>query len=246
MTEPESTVLTADDQTTQAVWKDTVLDEYKPLIETKGWNDSNAVIKSYQELEKTMGSRIKIPDESSSEEERSNFYIRLGRPENAEGYEVNVPETFPRDEEFENTMRNIAFKTGAPKAQFEALVKGYYEFIDAKLKKTEEEGEKNLRESWKSDYDQNIEVAKRAFKQFGGDEFTDLLVKTRLGNHPAVVKAFYEIGKTSMDDTLIRGTQTTEEEYVPQFKDSPEMYRNGEDEESKKARAYFQARGIKY
>ncbi len=49
-----------------------------------------------------------------------------------------------------------------------------------------------------------------------------------------------------MDDTLIRGTQTTEEEYVPQFKDSPEMYRNGEDEESKKARAYFQARGIKY
>jgi hypothetical protein len=246
MTEPESTVLTEDAQTTQTVWKDTVLDEHKELVENKGWNDTNSVIKSYTELERAMGSRIKIPDENAGEEELSNFYLKLGRPETAEGYEVNVPESVPRDEDFENTMRNIAFKTGAPKAQFEALVKGYYEFLDAKLKRTQEEGEKNLRDTWKADYDQNIEVAKRAFKQFGGDEFSDLLVKTRLGNHPAMVKAFYEIGKVNMDDTLIRGTQTTDEDYVPQYKDSPDMYATGDDEESKKARAYFEAKGHKY
>lgn len=246
MTEPASTVLTEDTQTTQTVWKDTVTDDYKPLVETKGWNSQNDVLKSYAELEKAMGSRVKIPDESSSEEERSNFYIRLGRPENADGYEVNVPDTIPRDEEFENTMRNIAFKAGAPKAQFEEMVKGYYDFLDAKLKKTEEEGEKALRDTWKSDYDQNIEVAKRTFKQFGGDELAELLVKTRLGNHPALVKAFYEIGKLNMDDNLIKGTQTQTETYVPKYPKSPEMYRNGDDEESKKARAYFEAKGFKY
>ena len=51
-----------------------------------------------------------------------------------------------------------------------------------------------------------------------------------------------------MSDTMIKGEASGDKEaaYVPQYATSPDMYRNGDSEESKKARAYFTANGHQY
>lgn len=227
-------------------WRDSVSEEHRSGISKFG--SVGELAKSYIELEGAMGSRIKVPAEDAPEEERSAFYNKLGRPENADGYELpEVPEGLQHDEEFEKTMRNIAYKAGAPKAQFLQLVKGYYEFLAAKLHRSKEEGERTLHEDWGADYDKNLEVAKRACTQFGGEEFTKLLVDTGLGSNPTVVKTFLEIGKVNLDDSFVKGEPAkSKEEFVPANVKSPEMYASGEDEYSKKARAYFEARGHVY
>lgn len=246
MPEPEGTILADEPAKTEppVVWKDTIAEEHLKIVDR--FTEPKDLAKGYCELMKSHDSRVKLPTEESTEEERSAFYEKLGRPDNPDGYELNIPDTFERDAEFEGTMRNIAFKTGAPKAQFEALVKNYYEFMTNRLNRTREEGEKSLRELWGNDYDPNMEITKRAYKHFGSDDFTALLNKTGLGNHPVIVKTFYEIAKVNLNDTLIKGTQTTAEEYKPRYPNSPEMYAHGDDEESKKGRAWHEARGHKY
>ena len=52
-------------------------------------------------------------------------------------------------------------------------------------------------------FDENISLAKQALEKFGGQELKDLLQSTGFGNHPAIVKAFYNIGKSVSNDTLV-------------------------------------------
>lgn len=49
----------------------------------------------------------------------------------------------------------------------------------------------------------NIGLAKTALKAYGDQELTDLLESTGFGNHPAIVRAFYKIGKSVSNDTLV-------------------------------------------
>jgi hypothetical protein len=51
-----------------------------------------------------------------------------------------------------------------------------------------------------------------------------------------------------MGDTLIKGDVVDPDKaaWQPQYPNTPEMYAAGEDEESKKARAWFEAKGHKY
>ena len=244
MAESEDNLLVADQTATQTNWKDSVAEEHRSGIAK--FSQVGDLAQGYLELEKSASSKIKLPAAESSEEELSAFYDKIGRPENPEGYEITLPEGETPDEEFITTMRNIAHKSGVPKIMFESLVKGYLEFLDGRLHRSQEEGERTLHQDWGANYDANLAIAQRACKHFGGDDFVKLMKDTGLGNHPVFVKTFLEIGKVNLDDTLIKGAPTGKEEYVPKYKDSPEMYATGEDEESKKARAYFEARGHKY
>jgi hypothetical protein len=96
-------------------------------------------------------------------------------------------------------------------------------------------------------YDEGLAVAQR-FAGECSDEFRELMETTGLGNNPIIVKEFMSLGKKTLSDSLIRGEAGNADDkgYVPQYKDSPEMYASGEDEESVKARKYFTDRGHKY
>lgn len=49
-------------------------------------------------------------------------------------------------------------------------------------------------------YEAEIDRARRAVDAFGGSELRELLDATGLGSHPAVVKAFHQIGKRVSED----------------------------------------------
>jgi len=248
--EPQGSLVTEGTQTetTPTAWYG---EESKKIVETKGWKTPDDVIKGYTELEKTVGGRVKMPTPESSAEEIRAFYQKTGCPENPDGYEIIVPEEMAgmRDEGIESVIKQIAYDQGVSKQAFESIVRGYYEKVNADLIASREAGEKALKEELGDKYDTEVGIAQRFCKEACSQEFRDLLESSGLGNNPVFVKEFIGLGKKTMADTLIKGSaagDADEDSYTPQYKTSPEMYASGEDEESKKARAWFEARGHKY
>lgn len=53
---------------------------------------------------------------------------------------------------------------------------------------------------------ENLAIAKKAIDTFGTPELKELLEKSRLGNHPEVIRAFYRAGKAiSQDNRFVAG-----------------------------------------
>ena len=224
-------------------------DENKELVETKGWKSADDAVKSYTELEKSMGSRVKLPTPESSAEEINAFYAKTGRPENPDGYEIKTPEGSEafRNEGVEEVLKGIAFEKGVSKEGFESIVSAYYDKMAQDLAQGREAGMNELKQEFGSKYDENIAIAQR-FCETCSPEFKDLMETTGLGNNAIIIREFISKGQQTMSDTMIKGEANGDKEtaYVPQYATSPDMYRNGDGEESKKARAYFESQGHKY
>ncbi len=226
-------------------------EEYNDLATQRGWENADNVIKSYSELEKSASGKVKIPGEEASPEERSSFYNKIGRPDSPEGYEItDIPENVGMDDETLSQLRKDAFEAGVPKVAFETVLKNYLNRMSEQVVQSRVDGEKVLKEEvWKGDYDKNIEIAQRYVTEHCSDEFKQVLEDTGMGNNPVFAKHFYEQGKKVLSDTLIRGSQDSgerETEYKPAYPNDPAMYKNGDDDESKRAREYFATRGHVY
>lgn len=58
-------------------------------------------------------------------------------------------------------------------------------------------------------FNENVAVAQKAVQAFGSPELTQVLNETGLGNHPALVKAFHQIGKAISEDRFVQGNQSS-------------------------------------
>ncbi len=228
-------------------------DEQREFVENKGWKDGSSAVQSYIDLEKSQGGKVKIPTETSTPEEKSSFYKSIGVPEGPEGYEIkDVPGNIVRDEAAELVLKGVAFEGGCPKATFEAIVKAFYQRQSDDLIASRTEGEAALKEEWSKpgQYDANIEIMTRAVNELFSDETKAIFDATGIGNNPSIVKDLHNIGLKMLSDTIIKGSPPGENEedknWKPASPNSPEMYKNGDSEECKKARRYFEARGYVY
>ncbi|MCQ2582194.1 MAG: hypothetical protein MJ170_04465 [Alphaproteobacteria bacterium] len=79
-----------------------------------GTLNQEALIKSYYELEKKIGSMVSVPNESSDESVREKFNRAIGVPENASEY--------PSCEMFDDeSIRNKFYEIGLTKSQVEKI-----------------------------------------------------------------------------------------------------------------------------
>lgn len=71
-----------------------------------------------------------------------------------------------------------------------------------------------LRSGWRDELAQDKEIggdklaesmatARKSFQQFGGDDALKLLDESGLGDHPAIVRMFYKVGKAISEDTFV-------------------------------------------
>ena len=224
-------------------------DEYKEVVEKKGWKAPTDALKSYVELERTFSGRVKMPTPESSAEEIRQFYQKTGCPENPDGYEIQVAEEAARfrDEAAESELKKVAHEMGVSKQAFEAIVGKYYEQMSTSMIKSREASESALKEEFGDKYDENLSLAQR-FAKTRSPEFLELMETTGLGNNPIIIKEFLNMGKAIASDTLIKGEVGDPDKagWKPAYPDSPEMYAGGDDEDSVKSRAYFTDRGYKY
>ena len=224
-------------------------EDNKEVGERCGWKDANEAIQSYRNMEKMSSGKVKMPTPESSAEEIRAFYQKTGCPENPEGYDIPVTEELQsyRDEGIENAMKQIAHTEGVSKQAFEAIVKGYYDSLDAGIKASRDAGEVELKKEFPGDQYKEVLNGANRFFDTCSEEFCEMVKASGLANNPVFIKEFYNKGLQTANDNLIKGVEPDAPDgYTPVYKDSPEMYATGDDEDSVKARAYFVAKGHTY
>jgi len=124
-------------------------------------------------------------------------------------YDFTLPEGFTANEELAGDLKALAKENGLSKE-----VTQKFADLGVKMQQQQAEAWQTQVDQWaeqvKADkqiggekFDENISLAKQALEKFGGQELKDLLQSTGFGNHPAIVKAFYNIGKSVSNDTLV-------------------------------------------
>jgi hypothetical protein len=73
-------------------------------------------------------------------------------------------------------------------------------------------------------FNENVELAKRVVDRFGDDDFKRALNKSRLGNHPALLRFVVGIGKGMSEDSFVKpGAQAKEDKPIEEiFYGSPD------------------------
>tara|TARA_R100001594_G_scaffold5297_2_gene16828 strand:- start:6076 stop:6936 length:861 start_codon:yes stop_codon:yes gene_type:complete len=207
---------------TQSDW---VSDEYKEVVEAKGWKSADDVMKGYVNLERQIGAdKVVLPKEGDDIAEWEGWE-KLGTPETSEGYDLKAPEGYDAyAENMSNWYREAAHKVKLPAAQAQQLHDSYVQHImqmqeNAALeqKRQVEDWGNQIKREYGQALDERVGLAHRAMRAFGSDELRTLMDETGLGNHPEVVKAFVKIGSE-----LSSGQQFKDAEETGRFGVTPE------------------------
>tara|TARA_Y100000310_G_scaffold96697_2_gene94437 strand:+ start:4788 stop:5600 length:813 start_codon:yes stop_codon:yes gene_type:complete len=198
------------DQTEVPGWHESVKQElkgHKSLVKFKSMNDA---LDAYVDLEGKIGNAIVRPGDGDSPEEWSRYWKAIGRPDTQEGYSfegVELPKGVTVPEATEKAFREKAHSLGLTQAQARELYAHRAQAVgrDLSTLKTllngeREKTEKALRQDWGVNYDQKMELARRAIvsvAKAAGDEdgsFIKLIASSGFGNHPMTTKVFSIVG----------------------------------------------------
>lgn len=180
--------------------------------------DVSSLAKSYVHAQRMVGrDKVSIPQDGASEDEWNSFYDRLGRPEKYQISKeaVSFPENFPVDENIQNLeegLLSLYHSAGLTNDQANkvhtGLLKQLVDDFEEAQSVTETrslEWKKQLEKDFGKAYDQQVDFAQRAARQFGGDEVINFLEESGLGDNPLLVKMFAKIGSQMSESTVTDG-----------------------------------------
>jgi hypothetical protein len=194
-------------------WYETAIPDgpAKELFRQKKYANPTVVATSYAELERVNASRddskmIRIPDENAKPEDWNQVYEKLGRPKDPSGYK-DVKWGENADPQMKEFGQNLAFKLGlSPKAVESVMVSEWNAFVEkanAKAAQTMEvtgqQAVQQLKESWKGDFDANLNKGRQVMQALDRAGFSDAdmaVVEQHIGIAP-VIKLLATIGKLS-------------------------------------------------
>lgn len=211
MTEQTTTTQTA----TGIDWLPNADEATTGYLQNKGWKSPTELLSSYQNLEKLFGAdkagnTVVLPKENSTPEELSNFYNKLGRPSDASGYKIPVPEK-GGDPEFAKVAAGKFHELGLSKAQGEKLAEWYNGMAatsisarETQTTQTFQSDEASLRTAWGAAYDQNKVSAQNAVAALGLDSATIDKLQGSLG-HKGTMELLAKIGAKSTEGSFVTG-----------------------------------------
>ena len=195
----------------QEDWRSSLPDELKNDATLQNFKDVESLAKTVVHQQKVLGSRIPIP---KTDEEKSELYTKLGRPESGEAYEFTIPETHKShfNEDQVKEFRNVAHQIGLNNDQTKALIDFQVKSVDHELQRrstdlsvAKRDTEDLLKKEWGYDYDKQVRNAERALNVYGDDEIKQLM-ESDAGNNPAVIKMFARLGAEVTED-MAKNTQ---------------------------------------
>ena len=161
-------------------------------------NDVGNLGLSFVNAQRLIGAdKIPLP-KNPTEDDLNNIYTKLGKPEQPSGYEIKADGQILTEEDV-NTYTDIAHKLGLSKTQANGILDYYRSSIqqttEAMSKDAQQQKlqiEQNLKAEWGADFDAKVSQANRAVADIAGQDLLDMVLQdgTKVGNHPAFIKAF--------------------------------------------------------
>jgi hypothetical protein len=192
-------------------WIDRLPKEFQDnAAQYANFKDLPSLLKSYSHAQKMLGGKanaVQIPGEDATPEERTEFFKKLGVPEDVKDYTIkpaNLPEGMDWDTDAIAKFNAVAHANGVTPKAMEQIVSAYAEYQAAEMEKAavaskaaNDANRKALADEWGSKYDSNLALAKRAAQSVGAD-----LNSPGFGD-PQVVKAFQRLAAHISDDRLV-------------------------------------------
>jgi hypothetical protein len=190
--------------------------------DTKAWAESKGlhngsfenVLGSYHNLEKMMGAdkagrTVVLLNDEASEADRSEFYGKLGRPEEPAGYGLTAPEG--ADGAFAEWAAGTFHEAGLSKSQADSITAKWEEFSgNAQQQAADAEhmsavdAEANLRKDWGAAFEQNVGKINAAAEQLGFSEAELSGLRSAMGPVEAM-KFVHKLGQQIGDDIVDTG-----------------------------------------
>lgn len=193
-------------------WTDAFDSDLKDYVSQKGFQDPKAVIESYRNLEKLRGvpqdRLLKLPDQPE-DKAWDDVYSKLGKPATPEGYGFKPKD--PNNSGFTDWAKNTFHKLNLTETQGKELVKQFADFQQQgevanqeKYTAAVQEQTGKLKKEWGAAFNQNVNRARQAYRQFGiPDAAVDSLEKS-IG-FDGVMKMFHNLGTSVGEHTFISG-----------------------------------------
>jgi hypothetical protein len=180
--------------------------------------DVGNLAKSYINAQQLIGADKLAAPKNPSEEQLSEIYNYLGKPETPDAYEVAVDGNIIT-EEAANSYKDVAHKLNLTPQQASGILEYYkglatntQEQAVQNIEYQREQVENDLKKEWGQAYDQKISSAGQVIKEYGNPEMLEwqLADGTKLGNHPEFIKAFANIAdfrqSVTSEDTISNTT----------------------------------------
>jgi hypothetical protein len=199
--EAEGSVLAGNPEDSESSWSEG-LDEWKEVIEAKGWASNADLMKSYVNLEKAVGTdKVVLPAADSDLLEWAGW-SDLGTPDEESGYEMAAPEGFEQyDQGLASDMRSLFHKARLTPQQAAVIHDGYVERMMGGHQEMSENAqaqndkwETELRKDFGTSFDERVASAKAAMREYGTPELNSAIHAAGLGSNPDLVRAFAKIG----------------------------------------------------
>mgnify|MGYP003115320463 FL=1 len=217
---------TTEQPTVAKSWKEAISEEFRNDPNISKFTEIDALAKSYINATRMIGQdKVAVPNENSTDDQWNEVYTKLGRPESADKYKLDInSEVAPIDEGAIKTFAETSHKLGLNNKQAQGILEYYKSMMEGSAQQSkidtetaQAQAEQQLRQEWGKTFDENVKKAGSIAKANLGVDVLDMQLKdgTRLGDHPEVIKGFAKIADMMSEDKIV----STESENVDQGKD---------------------------
>jgi len=225
-TQPTATPTTVSSGDTPASWKSSISEEFRNDPNIEKFTEIDALAKSYINATRMIGQdKVAVPNKNSTEDQWNEVYSKLGRPETADKYALNIEsEAVAMDEGAIKSFAEQSHKLGLNNTQAQGILEFYKNNMESNMQRAtvdtetaQAQAETELRAEWGKEFDSNVSKASALAKANMNPEILDLQMQdgTRIGDHPEIIKGFAKIAGMLSEDKLV----STESESVNSMKD---------------------------
>ena len=213
-TEPVAPTIATTDNSTPATWKDSISQEFREDPNISKFTEIDALAKSYINATRMIGQdKVAVPNENSTDDQWNEVYGKLGRPESADKYKLEVnSETAQIDEGSIKSFAENAHKLGLNNKQAQGILEYYKDSMEGSAQQSkidtetaQAQSEAELRKEWGRSFDENLKKAASVAKANMNEDVLNMQLKdgTRLGDHPSIIKGFANIANLMSEDKMI-------------------------------------------
>jgi len=195
-------------------WKDSISEEYRNDPNIEKFTEADSLAKSYINAVKMIGQdKIVIPTKNSSQEAWDEAYAKLGRPESADKYALDVKsDVVPFDDTAIKSFAEQSHKLGLNNKQAQGILEFYKNNMEGSAQQAkidtetaQSQAEQQLRQEWGRDFEGKVKQAGALAKANIDPEVLDMTLSngTRLGDHPEIIKGFAKIANMMSEDKIV-------------------------------------------
>ena len=198
----------------QSNWLQSLPEDLRGLKSLEKFSDTNSLVKSYIELEKSLDKKISLPTDTANDEEWLKLYSKLGMPEDkkyiADDRKAELLKNNLADEDTLSLYEDLFHKGNLTKRQGQKILEHIVQNAQNTNKSVSEAREKDRASNMTKFNEQHgekvaekLNILKATMAKHGSDELVGLIEESNYA--PVLIDLLLKVGESNKEDMLISG-----------------------------------------